>query len=164
MARAPYQVLVIPYRFQSSDLLVAVFSRSGGSIWQFIAGGGEDHEDPLSAAKREAHEEADIQDGSWLALDSKASIPRCHFAGTEHWPPDLFVVPEHAFAVAVESNAFVISGEHDQYKWVSMSVAPRMLEYDSNRVALRELAQRLKTELNKAMEPAQVSGSVRADA
>jgi dATP pyrophosphohydrolase len=123
---------------------VAVFSRSDGNIWQFIAGGGEDREDPLSTAKREASEEAGIQDGSWLALDSKASIPRYHFVGAEHWHPDIFVIPEHAFAVAAEGEAFGISCEHDQYKWVPASVAPRMLAFDSNRVALWELTERLK--------------------
>jgi dihydroneopterin triphosphate diphosphatase len=144
MARAPYQVPVIPYRFQSGELLVAVFSRSNGNVWQFIAGGGEDREDPLSAAKREAHEEAGIRDGSWLALDSKTSIPRSHFKGAEHWPSDIFVIPEHSFAVAVEGDVFTISWEHDQYKWVPALVAPRILTFDSNRVALWELTERLK--------------------
>ena len=144
MARAPYQVLAIPYRFQSGELLVAVFRRSNGNVWQFIAGGGEDCEDPLSAAKREASEEAGIRDGSWLALDSKASIPRCHFKGSEHWHSDIFVIPEHSFAVAVEGDVLAISWEHEQYEWVPALVAPRMLAFDSNRVALWELTERLK--------------------
>lgn len=45
MARAKYQVLVIPYRKRDNDTLYCVFKRSDmDECWQFIAGGGEDED------------------------------------------------------------------------------------------------------------------------
>ena len=45
MARAPFQVLVLPYRCNpAGDIDYAIFSRSDDSCWQGIAGGGEDIE------------------------------------------------------------------------------------------------------------------------
>lgn len=56
MARAKYQVLVIPYIIKNESIKYAVYHRSDMEIWQFIAGGGEDGETPLQSAKREAYE------------------------------------------------------------------------------------------------------------
>jgi len=39
--RAPFQVLVIPYRSMASALEFAVLKRSGANDWQFVAGGGD---------------------------------------------------------------------------------------------------------------------------
>ena len=60
MARAKYNILVIPYIIQDEMIKYAVFNRSDMLVWQFIAGGGEDGETPLQSAKREAYEEAGI--------------------------------------------------------------------------------------------------------
>lgn len=46
MARAPYQVLVIPFD-DTRDLRVAVLRRADMDVWQFVAGGGEEGETPL---------------------------------------------------------------------------------------------------------------------
>ncbi len=61
MARARYQVLVIPYFIKENVIQYGLLRRIDIAIWQFIAGGGED-EDPslMDAAKREAFEEAGI--------------------------------------------------------------------------------------------------------
>ncbi|HDL04546.1 MAG TPA: hypothetical protein ENH25_10500 [candidate division Zixibacteria bacterium] len=56
MARAPFQVLVIPYyKDENGNIVYAVFKRrpDNGDFWQPIAGGGEDDETPLQAACRE---------------------------------------------------------------------------------------------------------------
>src|SRR5215216_3724181 len=61
MARAPFQVLVLPFRIvDTSTFEYALFKRSDEPYWQGIAGGGEDAETPLAAARREAFEEAQI--------------------------------------------------------------------------------------------------------
>lgn len=61
MARAPLQVLVLPFRqLTGDDLAFAVFRRSDDSAWQGLAGGGEGSESPIEAARREAREEAGI--------------------------------------------------------------------------------------------------------
>jgi hypothetical protein len=47
MARAQFQVLIIPYRMASDDKPeYAVTKRADIDAWQFLSGGGEDHETP----------------------------------------------------------------------------------------------------------------------
>lgn len=55
MPRAPFQVLVYPYRRLEGGLVnYALFRRSDAGWWQGIAGGGEGRESPEEAARREA--------------------------------------------------------------------------------------------------------------
>ena len=49
--RAPFQILAIPYRIVDGTPMYCVFHRADDDQWQFIAGGGEDNETPLAAAK-----------------------------------------------------------------------------------------------------------------
>lgn len=44
MARAKYQVLVLPYKKLDDKALYRIFKRSGMDAWQFIVGGGEDED------------------------------------------------------------------------------------------------------------------------
>lgn len=82
MARAQFQVLVIPFRETvGGKHEFAIFKRADGGYWQFIAGGGEDNESPADAAKREAEEEAGLpQSASCYALKTTTSIPAYNFA------------------------------------------------------------------------------------
>lgn len=146
MARAPFQVLVIPYRLHcSGEHEFAVFQRADRSMWQFIAGGGEDLEMPMDAARREAFEEAGIShELPWLRLDSLATVPRCVFPGGAHWPKELYVVPEHCFAVAVDGQELTLSAEHHRVEWMQYDQARSRLTWDSNRNALWELRERLR--------------------
>ena len=51
MSRAPFQVLVLPFRHnQGGQLEYAVFRRRDEGYWQFIAGGGENNEKPIETA------------------------------------------------------------------------------------------------------------------
>ena len=59
--RAPFQVLIIPYRKTADGLRFCVFHRSDRDIWQFVSGGGEDDEAPPEAARRELFEETGIR-------------------------------------------------------------------------------------------------------
>jgi dATP pyrophosphohydrolase len=146
MTRAPFQVLVLPYRIRSDEEIVyAVFRRrDAGAYWQGIAGGGELGETPLEAAKREAWEEAGIDPGSaYVELESLATIPAIHFAPFRD-RTDLFVVPEHSFGVEVVESALRLSDEHAGYAWLPYEDAHRTLRWDSNKNALWELDRRLK--------------------
>ena len=59
MSRAPFQVLVLPFRKTAKGLYeFAVFRRSDAGYWQAIAGGGEMGETSREAAIRESQEEA----------------------------------------------------------------------------------------------------------
>ena len=151
MARAPLQAIVIPFRWnQRGSYEYAVFHRADGSMWHFISGGAEDAESAFEAAVREASEEAAIpRERTWMTLDSKASVARTAFPSAAHWPPDLFVVPEHAFAVEVAGHTMKLSQEHDELRWLPFDEAMKLLTWDSNRVALWELNERL----NKRAEP-----------
>ena len=146
MARAKYQVLVIPYRIKNNEAQFCVFRRSDMRVWQFIAGGGES-EDPSIAesAKREAFEEAGIpMTCSYFKLDTCCSIPANCFKNAEAlWGKECFVISEYAFAVRIEGDSLSLSREHTEYDWVTYEAAAAMLKYDSNRTALWELNRRI---------------------
>ena len=142
MSRAPFQVLVLPYRITPDNaVLYALFKRepSTGSYWQGIAGGGEDSESPLEAAQRETLEEAGIDPSNeYTKLDSHAMIPVVNVCGFR-WGDDVLVIPEYCFGVKVEEAKLLLSYEHTEYKWLSYSRAMEILHWDSNKGALWEL-------------------------
>lgn len=145
MARAPFQVAVFPYRIlESGEIVYAVFQRRDGEMaWQVIAGGGEDNETPLEAARREAWEEAGITPANvYLELDSRATIPVVHFAAFRD-REDLLVIPEYCFAVEVGSAAISLSLEHTEFAWLPFVEAQALLRWDNNKNALWELNRRL---------------------
>ena len=153
MARAPFNVLVIPYRSRDGDHEYAVFHRSDASMWQFIAGGGEDDEKPQEAARREACEEAGITDGVvWMQLHSTSSVPRTAFPDGD-WPDSIYVIPEYSFAVNVQDHELCLSPEHDQVQWLDYTQARNTLTWDSNKTALWELRERLAKLSSTAMKP-----------
>ncbi|MBU1048544.1 NUDIX domain-containing protein, partial [Candidatus Bipolaricaulota bacterium] len=95
--RAPYQVLIIPFRRTTTGLEFAVLKRADTGTWQFASGGGEDDETPLQAAERETWEEVGIRaDGKLLSLDSMTSITTDCFHTPRPWIDDLYVVPEYS--------------------------------------------------------------------
>lgn len=145
MARAPLQILVLPFRKNKKGKLeFSVFKRADEKFWQGIAGGGEDNETPLETVKREAFEEANIPvDSKFFPLQFKGNVPVNAFAASKYWPKDLYVIPEHYFAVECNEIEIVLSHEHTEYRWVSYEEAVKLLKWDSNQTALWELNQRL---------------------
>ena len=146
MTRAPFQVLVFPYRLRpGTSFEYAVFRRADLGFWQGIAGGGEDAETPLEAAEREALEEGGIPRKSrYLALDSTATIPVVDIAGYLLWGDDVLVVPEHCFGVEAGGLQIALSHEHLEFRWVGYEDARALLKYDNNKNALWELDMRLR--------------------
>jgi len=144
MPRAPFQILVLPWRSRAEALEVAVLLRADYELWQFISGGGELGETPADAARRESLEEAGIPlDAAYLALDTTTSIPACWFEAWPSWPEGVLVVPEHVFAVEVGERELVLSPEHRELRWCRLPEAMALLRFDSNRNALWELNERL---------------------
>lgn len=145
MARAPFQIIVIPYRINlTKQLQFLVFKRADLNIWQWIAGGGEDQETPAQTARREAHEEAGIlHDAQLIHLDSRASIPVICFSDHQLWDKNLYVIPEYSFGIEVKSGTIRLSDEHSQCEWLDYEPAQHRLKWDNNRTALWELNQRL---------------------
>ena len=79
-----------------------------------------------------------------VRLDARGSIPANIFSGTSHWPEDLLVVPEYAFGLRVFNDAVRLSSEHREVAWLAFDDAHRRLTWDSNKVALWELHERLR--------------------
>ena len=142
--RAPFQILAIPYRRSGNQTLYCVFRRAKPVQWQFIAGGGEDDEKPLEAAKREIWEESGITADTVFALTSTSCIPTSIFPNLRpyNWPPDTYVIPEYAFAFPCEETV-KLSAEHTDFAWLSYEEAVERLTWDSNKTALYELHCRL---------------------
>lgn len=144
MTRAPFQVLVFPYRrLDENKFEYALFRRTDAGYWQGIAGGGEDDELPIATARREANEEAGIPiSAPFCRLDTTASIPVIVFKDHKQWDDELFVIPE--FCYGVEHNGPIcISPEHIETEWFPFGECQKLLHWDSNKTALWELNERL---------------------
>ncbi|NSW91897.1 MAG: NUDIX pyrophosphatase [Firmicutes bacterium] len=133
----------MPYFFdEQRNALFAVFLRSDMGRWQWIAGGVEEGEDLLDAARRECWEEAGINQADVIQLDSIAAIPADTFGFTVG-EDGVYVVIEYAFAVQAKEQALRLSSEHLEYKWLKYDEAMELLAWDSNKTALWELNQRI---------------------
>ena len=147
MARAKYQVLVIPYYIKESSVQYCVFQRKDSNIWQFIAGGGEETDGTIfDTAKREAYEEANIsRNERFTQLETMCSISTEHFnEARKNWGETCLVIPEYAFAVQVSHQDLLLSDEHTTYTWLDYETASECLKYDSNKVALWELDNKIR--------------------
>ena len=151
MARAKYQVLVIPYIKNDNGVLYCIFQRSDmADCWQFVAGGGEEEDGvPLISARREAFEEAGIPlDAHFIQLETTSSISTEHFPKARlHWGERCLVIPEYCFAVELSQKSIRLSDEHTRFAWVDYATAMERLQYDSNKVALWELDNKIKLEV-----------------
>lgn len=147
MARAKYQVLVLPFLRAGEQRKYCVFKRRDMGIWQFVSGGGEETDlSVLHSAQREAFEEAGISsECNCFPLETRASLPCYLFPFAEKlWGRDFLVVPEYAFAVETPDERVTLSDEHTEYRWVSYDEAMQLLHFDSNKTALWELDCKLK--------------------
>jgi dATP pyrophosphohydrolase len=143
MARAPYQVLVLPYVEEPSGPIFALFRRSDDQHWQGIAGGGEDSETPEQCARREALEEGGIgMHHEFIALDSMCMIPVVDISGFQ-WGATRLVIPEWTFAVKLEERVINLSHEHSELLWLPYAEARAKLRWESNRTAIWELNYRI---------------------
>lgn len=142
--RAPFQVLIFPHKFEIAEPLFLIACRADNGEWQAISGGGEDQESLLDAAKRELYEETSLTDIDWVQLDSMCMLPRVLYSGHEKWNDHPYVIPEYSFSVQVSGEP-KLSSEHTEFLWCKASDASKLLKYDSNRVALWELCERLKS-------------------
>lgn len=145
--RAAFQILAIPYRIIDGSPFYCVFHRADLDQWQFIAGGGEDNETPLGAARREAFEEGGVQSDRWVELRSLSYIPATVISERHrlHWDKDTYVIPEYTFGFECNED-ITLSHEHTECVWLSYNEATNKLKWDSNRTALYELNCRLEVE------------------
>ncbi|MEW5941546.1 MAG: NUDIX pyrophosphatase, partial [Chloroflexota bacterium] len=140
MSRAPFQVLVYPYRkTDDGQIEYALLKRADEGFWQGIAGGGEDDESPLEAARRETQEESGLPSTSeFLPLDTIESVPVTEFRDSHLWGEDVYVIPQYCFGVSAQNSQIVISREHTEYKWFPYEEARALIKFDGNKTALWE--------------------------
>ena len=141
--RAPFQVLVLPFFVQAGTPQYAIFRRADAGYWQFVAGGGENDEQPVQAAVRECLEEAGTATAQFFPLQSTASLSVVDVTGDLRWGPGVLAIPEYSFGVEVAQTDLRISREHTEYRWTDYETARAMLRWESNRNALLELKQRI---------------------
>ena len=141
--RAPFQVLIFPYRERDLKIEILIGKRKDNKIWQGIAGGGEGSESPLEAAKRELREETGLYGAHWKKLDAMCTVPKNIFKGHELWKAHKYVIPEYAFMVEATGQE-ALSAEHSELRWCREETALAKLTFDSNKTAVWELFQRLK--------------------
>ena len=118
--RAPFQILAIPYKIVNGSPLYCVFHRADFDQWQFIAGGGEDDESPVQAAKREISEEGGVIVDNIIELKSMCYIPTDIFPKLYlyNWPENTYVVPEYAFGFECVDE-IELSHEHTECVWLT---------------------------------------------
>lgn len=147
MKRAQFEVAIIIFRKKKEGFEYAIFKRSDteeyAGYWQVIAGGGEEGETPLKAAKRETFEETGIKGVKFFLLKTKSSIPVYHFSASKDWPKDLYVIPGHYYAINNTGQKTILSDEHSEYRWVDYKTAVKLLHWENDKTALWELNERL---------------------
>ena len=146
MARAPFQVLVFPYRKKGQGHYeYALLKRADEVFWQGITGGGEDEEYPLETARRETLEETGISpDSDFIQLDTIEFVPVTEFRDGYLWGNEIYVIPQYCFGVNAQGVQILISNEHTEYKWYGYEEALKAIKFDGNKMALWELDKRLK--------------------
>jgi dATP pyrophosphohydrolase len=148
LRRAPMQVLILPFRVLQNTVEFAIFRRSDSGIWQGLSGGAEEGESDIQAAKREAMEEGRIPaTAPFYRLQTASSVPvSCiQERSRRHWPADLLVIPNNAFAVNCSDVSLSLSEEHTEMRWVGYDDAHSHTHFESDKVALWELNERLKS-------------------
>ena len=144
--RQPKQVLVFPYKKDNDgNYLYAIFCRVGSAErWQGIAGGVEEGETLLEAARREAKEEANISlDAKVIPLESVSTMPVVNVTKNFLWGNDVLLIYEYAFGVDATNEEMKLSKEHTKMEWLTYDEALKKLKWDSNKNALWELNYRL---------------------
>lgn len=135
--RAPFQVLVVPFRMIGDHPEYLLMRRADLGVWQWVAGGGEDVETPREAARRELEEETGyLQEPT--ELDSRSAIPVIDVCGSLAYGVKRPILMEFAFAAEVTFTAVRISEEHTEVAWLTYEEARSRLNWDSNRTALWE--------------------------
>lgn len=72
-------------------------------------------------------------------------VPVTCFEAAAEWPPDTYLVPQYFLACEVTGVKLAVSAEHTEIAWRPYEQAYDQLRYESNKTALWELAQRLRT-------------------
>lgn len=140
LSRAPFQVLVFLRRHRDGQDEVLLLKRADLGVWQGVAGGGEGEETPVVAAVRETLEETGVLLSEVVDLDSIEMLSVIDVAGYYRWGEETTTIPEYAFYADVAPDVLIrMSDEHAEYRWCDLGQALKLLEWDSNKKAIRKL-------------------------
>jgi dATP pyrophosphohydrolase len=144
--RQPLNVLVFLFRAGRFGPEYAVLRRADDGAWQAVAGGVEEGEDLLAAAQREVAQVTGLAgDLPTYKLDMVSGVQKTAFTASVFWPPELYIVPKHYFAMDVTraDSTMRLSEEHDTLEWLPYDHAYSNLKYDDDKTALWELNSRI---------------------
>ena len=146
MPRAPFIVFVYPYiEVGENEFEYALLRSAERGSWEAVAGGGEDSETLLEAAKRETFEETGIRiESSLTQLDTVAPVPVTRFRDSYLWGDAVYVIPIHYFGILADTRQILLSHEHAEYRWLKYQDAYNLLKFDDDKIALWELDRRLR--------------------
>lgn len=116
MARTA-EVAIYVARRDRSEILVLHRSEAQGSYWHTVAGGIEDGERPIEAARRELLEETGLE----LAIEGPAHISDYPVDGGGSMPVHAFIVD------APDDWEPTLDWEHDDHRWAAAADAPGAL-------------------------------------
>lgn len=143
LLRQPWNVFVYLFRKNNHNTEYLLLKRKDDGIWQGVAGGGEENENPETAARRETFEETGLKHFSRLfKLDTMSYMEANIFKDYKQWGEDIYVIPMHYFA-ALANEEIRISGEHSKYGWFTYEEAQNKLYWHDNKTALWELKEKL---------------------
>lgn len=139
MSREPFQVLVFLRKHVEGHYRFLLLKRTDMHVWQGVAGGVEDGETPKEAAVRETFEETGVQVNNIRQLSNVAMLSVLDVVGNYLWREAIAEIPEYAFVADIGSDeAINLSCEHEDSRWCDLEEAMGLLEWESNKAALKE--------------------------
>lgn len=134
------QINCIVFKKENNEHKFLLFKRreDRGGFWQAITGGVKQGEQDIEAVKRELQEETGI--AGYIRL-----INLNYFFSFNL--PKYGDLTENCYAVEISPETEIImSVEHTEYKWLSLSEVIKLLKYEANKEAFRRLYGILKKE------------------
>lgn len=142
------KVQVIIYRRinEKIEFLILKTNKKRGGFFQPVTGKVEFKEDLLDAAKREVEEETGIT--KYLKIVEDFYSFKYPIPGRLKYKVSFKEFEEHVFAMEISPEDNIkISDEHEEYKWCNYNDAYDMIEFETNKYALKKLNFSLKKEI-----------------
>ena len=125
----------VVYRRKSggTEFLVLKRTPEDGGFWQAVTGTIEDGEKTLETLKRELIEEAGLT----------TLLHVSDMLHTYEWAIEDLTGRDNVFTVEVDADVQVILNpeEHEEFRWLPLDRAVKLLKYDGNKLSMRQAAE-----------------------